>query len=83
MIGFSPRSVASADVISWNLKRRHLNETQRADVAARLANMPQGFRTDKEPSANLPKVAPVSQSEAAELLSVSTRLVADAAFPGT
>lgn len=58
-------------VISKNLHRRHLNESQRALVAAKLANMRQGERTDLvEPSANLPKV---SQSEAAELLNVSER----------
>lgn len=44
-------------VISVNLKHRYLNESQRAMVAAKLANMPQGFRTDLEPSANLPKVS--------------------------
>ena len=45
-------------------------------VAARLATMQQGGRTDLEPSANLPKV---SQSEAADLLNVSTRAVTSAA----
>lgn len=44
-------------VISQNLKRRHLNESQRAYVAARLANMRQGERTDIQPSANLPDVS--------------------------
>jgi N6-adenosine-specific RNA methylase IME4 len=59
-------------VISLNLHRRHLNESQRADVAAALANMRQGERTDIEPSANLQKV---SVSKAAELLNVSERSV--------
>lgn len=53
-------------------ERRHLNETQRAGVAAKLANMRQGERTDLEPSANLPKV---SQSEAADLLNVGERTI--------
>ena len=44
-------------------------------VAAKLANMGQGHRTDIEPSANLQNV---SQSHAAELLNVSTRTVATA-----
>lgn len=61
-----------AYVISKNLKRRHLDESQRAMVAARLANMKQGERTDlkAEPSANLPKVA---QPGAAKALSISER----------
>jgi hypothetical protein len=39
-------------------------------VAAKLANMRQGERTDVEPSANLPKV---SQAQAAEMLNVGDR----------
>lgn len=61
-----------AFVVSMNLHRRHLNETQRGLVAARLANMKQGERTDVEPCANLRKV---SQAEAAEMLNVSRRTV--------
>src|ERR1700733_8806760 len=34
-------------VVSKNLPRRHLNESQRAAIAAEIANMPQGFRSDK------------------------------------
>ena len=45
-------------------------------IAASLANMRQGERTDVEPSANLQKV---SQSDAAEMLQVSPRSVATAA----
>jgi hypothetical protein len=63
-------------VISLNLKRRHLNESQRAMVATQLANMRQGERTDRKPSANLQKVA---QATAAERLNVSVRTVAAAA----
>lgn len=60
-------------VVSKNLHRRHLGETQRGLVAAKLSNMRQGERTDLEPSANLQKV---SQTEAAALLNVSPRTVA-------
>lgn len=62
-----------AYVISRNLNRRHLDESQRAMVAARLATMRQGERTDlavAEPSANLPKV---DQPTAAKALSISER----------
>lgn len=78
-------------VLSKNLHRRHLDESQRAMVAARLATMRQGERTDlepaadlrkaedeTEPSANLPKVEParkIDQAAAAELLNVSSRSV--------
>ena len=66
---------AAAFVVSLNLHRRHLNEAQRGMVAAKLANMAQGQRTDIQPSANLQNV---SQSDAAEMLNVSTRTVASA-----
>lgn len=60
-------------VIRHNLHRRHLNESQRAVVAGRLATMRQGERTDLEPSANWRK--DVSQQEAAEMLNVSPRTI--------
>ena len=52
-----------------------MNESQRAAIAAEIANMPQGFRSD-QPSANLQKV--ISVPEAAELMNVSPRSVATA-----
>jgi N6-adenosine-specific RNA methylase IME4 len=60
-------------VVSLNLRRRHLSESQRAVVAAKIANMPSGYRSDLRPAANLPEV--VSQSDAANLLNVSERSV--------
>jgi hypothetical protein len=53
-------------VISLNLKRRHLDTSQRAMIAAKLANMRQGERTD------LPSFEgkSVSQEQAAKLLNV-------------
>jgi N6-adenosine-specific RNA methylase IME4/ParB-like chromosome segregation protein Spo0J len=56
-------------VIATNLHRRHLNESQRAMVAARLADMPQG-----RPSLNAENSA-FSQVRAAELLGVDRRTV--------
>lgn len=62
-------------VISLNLYRRHLTESQRAAVAAKLANMVVGGKAAN--SANLQNS--VSQADAAKLLNVSTRSVAAAA----
>jgi len=69
-----PHEELVAFVLSKNLHRRQLDESQRAMVAANLANMRQGERTDVE-SANLQKVA---QDQAAKRLNVSPRTVADA-----
>lgn len=63
------------DVVSWNLVRRHLNESQRAMVAARLANMPEG-RPGK--TASIEAVS-ITQPEAAELLNVARASVQRAA----
>lgn len=58
-------------VVSLNLHRRHLSETQRSDVAASIANMKQGERTD------IPSIGgrSISQEQAAELLNVSVKSV--------
>lgn len=58
-----------AYVVSKNLHRRHLNESQRAMVAGRIADMHQGERTDLSP------IGEKSQAEAADLLNVSKRSV--------
>lgn len=62
-------------VISKNLSRRHLDASQRAMVAGRLANMPAHRPLNK--SANLPGSF-VSQPQAAEQLNVSERSVRSA-----
>ena len=55
-------------IISLNLKRRHLNESQRAMIAAKLANIPKHIhKTDTQIC--------VSQPEAAKKLNVSSRSV--------
>lgn len=52
------------DICPEVLKRRHLNETQRASVAAKLANLSNG---QKASSANLQSTA-VTQTQAADVL---------------
>lgn len=59
-------------VMSLNLARRHLTESQRAMMASKVANMRSGARTDLQPKANLPEV---SNTQAAKLLNVSERSV--------
>lgn len=61
-------------VLSKNLHRRHLNESQRAMVAANLANLKPGRQEANKP-ANL---RDYRQAEAAERLHVSERSVQDA-----
>jgi ParB-like chromosome segregation protein Spo0J len=52
-------------VISHNLRQRHLSASQRAMIAAHLANMKQGARTD------LTAIAAMSQADVAKMLNVS------------
>ena len=56
-------------VISLNVKRRHLNESQRAIIAADVATMRSGARTDLAPTGAR------SDAEAAELFNVGERSV--------
>jgi DNA-binding XRE family transcriptional regulator len=60
-------------VRAHDLKRRHLNESQRATVAAQLATMKQGQRTD------LAEISAKSQRDAATMLNVSRGSVQHAA----
>lgn len=63
-------STILAAVISLNLKRRHLIESQRAMVAAKLANLGEG-----RPSHKTPPIGGLSQNDAAKLLKVGVRTV--------
>jgi ParB-like nuclease family protein len=60
-------------IISSNLRRRHLNESQRALVAAKLATLKLGDNQHTRGSANLP-----TQAAAALMLNISERSVRDA-----
>jgi hypothetical protein len=78
-------AAALADVVSKNLKRRHLDESQRAMVAARIVNLTRGGDRKSDQTANLQFDAmeeatppPVNQATAGEMVIVSTRSVATA-----
>jgi hypothetical protein len=62
-------------ILDENVHRRHMNETQRAYVAARLANL--GVGRPQINSANLPNYV-FSREKAAALLNVSVKLVGHA-----
>lgn len=86
---FSAEEVARgplAFVIAKNIHRRHLDESQRAMVAARIANLTHGGDRKSDQAANLPldpagentkraSMGGVPQAEAASLLNVSERSV--------
>lgn len=67
-----------AFIISANLHRRHLNESQRADVAGRLANIDHGDIGGGHDRQTGKSAGLVTQTEAAALLNVSERMVRDA-----
>lgn len=72
-----------AFVIDKNLRRRHLDESQRAYCAAKLANLTHGGdrKADDDQAANLPletEIPAVTQADAARLMNVSERSVRSA-----
>jgi N6-adenosine-specific RNA methylase IME4 len=83
LIGVEPRYTEYtgddpiAYIISENIARRHLDESQRAACAAILANIVNGGDRKSNQFANL-QTEKVTQPEAAILLNVSPRLVASA-----
>ena len=95
-LGIKPKTVEYtgndpvAFVLSKNLHRRHLSESQRAMVAIKLANMRQGERTDipktfrkfaegSQETKSSTQSGTISQPEAAKMLNVSERQVQNAA----
>lgn len=70
-----------AFVLSLNLHRRHLTESQRAMVAAEIANLDKGRPTTDQENAQIcafsedAETPPITQAEAAEMLNISRRTV--------
>jgi N6-adenosine-specific RNA methylase IME4 len=62
-------------VVSKNLHRRHLNETQRSVVAKKLTTFNLGDNQYTIGSANLPTQNTVTQARAAKMLNVSERTI--------
>ena len=62
-------------VISLNLNRRHLNESQRAMIGAKLANMKSGTRTDLTSGKS---AVGLSNKDASDKLNVSERIIRSA-----
>lgn len=62
-------------VLSKNLHRRHLTDSQRTAVAADLVVLRQGQRTDLSPSGEKSRTDGLSKPEAAEALHVSERSI--------
>lgn len=63
-----------AFVVSLNLRRRHLSESQRAMVATRIATLRDGMRSDRV-GRPIGRPTPMTQTAAGELLSVGARSV--------
>jgi len=61
-------------VISLNLHRRHLSESQRAMVGAKIANIDYGGDRVSDQAANL-QLGPTTRAEAADMLNISERSV--------
>lgn len=65
-----------AFVVSLNLRRRHMDESQRSAVAAKITTLGHGGNRRADQAANLP--LEVTQSDAAKMLNVSERSVRNA-----
>jgi hypothetical protein len=80
LVGVEPRfEVFKGDdpiafIISSNLKRRHLNESQRAMVGVKLANIDHGGDRRSDQAANLP-LEKMSQAGVGAMLNVSERSI--------
>ena len=61
-----------AFLISLNMARRHMDESQRAMVAAKIANLHRGRPTEKE---SIEPIGSITRSDAARLMNVGERSV--------
>jgi hypothetical protein len=64
-----------AFIIDLNLRRRHLNESQRSMVAAELANLGRGGDRSNQYTGGKAQICAMSDAQAATLLNVSERSV--------
>jgi len=72
------QGTVDAYVISKNLRRRHLNESQRAMIAAKTVHLRHGGqRGDRNQGADLP-LGSVTATDAGEMLNVSTSTIKNA-----
>lgn len=62
-----------AFVLSCNLHRRHLNESQRGMIGARIANL--GVGRPPSPSAETPSIEGISQERAAKMVNVGVATI--------
>ena len=73
---FASEAEVTKYIISLNLRRRHLDTSQRAMIAAKIANVSHDGDRRSDQDANLH--LETSRAEAAQLMNVSTRSVASA-----
>jgi hypothetical protein len=69
-------------VVSLNLQRRHLSDSERSFIAARIANRAQGRPQKNVPNGTFSTHTEVSRQEAADMLNTSRRSTQRAPLKG-